>query len=288
MSYGQIKALATGDPAFLEVAELEDTTARLTRLERAHSQDQAAVYRRRDRLVHDQDRIGATLGALRPLAARVTAADQEWAGHGSRPWQVEISGYLYDNRGDAARALDANLPRYQTSRPLRFPAADIEFAWQPDGYQDPGRLQLVTGDRDPGRAIDLVIDDRTQPGLMGALTRATNLVADLPAKIKRLEHELVRVESQLALAAAAAGTPFAGRDELVAARRRLAHLSAELADRYAPIAEPGNGGRQVDPAPQVGPAGITKDQSSAVFPPGAGPTSGQVHPPPSHSHGLER
>lgn len=43
LSYGEVMALATGDPDFLEAAKLDDQVARLERLSRAHGRDTVAA-----------------------------------------------------------------------------------------------------------------------------------------------------------------------------------------------------------------------------------------------------
>jgi hypothetical protein len=233
LSYGQIKALSTGDPAFLEMADLEDRVERLSRLERAHSQELAALGRRQHHLTEQIQVTSTTLEALRPLAGRVAKCDPE------APWQVQIGGATYKNRAEAARALDRNLPRYGASRPLRFVDAAIEYGWRPGASRDePGRLELLTTPAPGVRPQVVVVEDRSEPGLMGALTRATNQVNGLPAKVNADERKLEEMRSQLAQVEGADRSEFPRRGELVGARHRLSELSAELAERYAPPPDP--------------------------------------------------
>lgn len=69
LSYGQVKALATGDPDFLRGAELEDPLARLERLQRSHHSENAALARRHARLTAAIARTEADITRLRPTAA---------------------------------------------------------------------------------------------------------------------------------------------------------------------------------------------------------------------------
>jgi N12 class adenine-specific DNA methylase len=262
LSYGQIKALSTGDPAFLEQAQLEDTVARLSRLERAHSQEIAALGRRQRLLVQQRGSVSATLAAIKPLAERVAALGD------GRLWRVEVAGRTYDNRGQAARALSVQLPRYGYSRPLRFPDEQIEYGWQPgQGGSEDGRLALVTGDATRGTALTVEIEDRSEAGLMGALTRATNQVRGLPGKVDELRARLEDLGSQLAQLLGADRSDFARHGELIAARQRLAELSVELAARYAPPdpppgIEPSSGVPGTGPMPPkgTGPGGPPKPE----------------------------
>ena len=99
---------------------------RLSRLERAHSQEIAALGRRHRTLVDQATTASGTLAALAPLADRVAQCDPQ------AQWRMEISGATFDNRGEAARALDRHLPRYGVARPLSFVDAKVEYAWGGD------------------------------------------------------------------------------------------------------------------------------------------------------------
>jgi N12 class adenine-specific DNA methylase len=279
LSYGQIKALSTGDPAFLEVADLEDRVGGLSRLERAHSQEMAALVRR-DRSLTERIHVASTtLTAIAPLADRVARCDPEAA------WQVEIGGMAYKNRGDAARALDRNLPRYGASRPLRFVDAKIEYGWRPGADRtEPGRLELLTTPTPGVRPTVVVVDDRSEPGLMGALARATNQVNALPSRVHSIQTQLVDLRSQLAQVQGADRSAFARHDELVGARRRLTELQAELAERYAP-----------PPAPPPATAPGDAPNPDIIMPPGGpifpvdGPhqPGGPLRPAPPAGHGKD-
>ena len=215
------------------MADLDDRIARLSRLERAHSQEIAALARRQRNLTEQIQVTAATLEALRPLAARVARCDPE------APWRVEIAGVEYKNRAEAARALDRHLPRYGASRPLRFVDAAIEYGWRAGTSRDePGRLELLTAPAPGVRPPVVVVDDRSEPGLMGALTRCTNQVEGLPVKVHACEVKLGELRSQMAQVEGANRSEFPRREDLVAARHRLIQLSAELAERYAPPPPP--------------------------------------------------
>ena len=68
MDYGEIKALATGDPRFLQAAKLDSEVKRLDRLSRAHSRDTGSAARRQS---HGEERLAEVTGRidrLEPIA----------------------------------------------------------------------------------------------------------------------------------------------------------------------------------------------------------------------------
>jgi hypothetical protein len=225
----------------------------------------AALGRRHRNLVDQAAGASATVAALAPLAARVVEGDPQ------APWRVEISGTSYDNRGDAARALDRHLPRFGVSRPLRFVDAKVEYAWRPGATRDdPGRLELITSPLLGAGTPVVVVDDRSETGLVGALTRATNQVQGLPAKVEALHTQLGHLRSQIAQVEGADRSDFPHRGELVGARHRLTELSAELAERYAP--------------PEPAPAPPASQPSAVTVMPPGGPIFPRTAPSAARQH----
>lgn len=103
---------------------------------------------------------------------------------------------------------------------------------------------------DLGTSITVPVDRRDHEGLIGALRRVTNQVAEIPwrhdqaaAEVDKLGDELVRVRTRI-------GTPFTHADELRDARRTLAQLHGVLAERYAPPADAPPAGPPVGRAPE--------------------------------------
>ena len=157
LSYGEVKAISTGDPAFIELARLEEAVARLERLQRSHSREQVSLSRRIERLEYRLAHATRAVEAIEPVAPLVAAAQAR-----QHPWQLRIGERTYENRGDAARALApllASLPR-----PVAvFPANGIEIEWRVGRYGERELSPVGLAD------IAVKVDDRSHDGLVGAL-----------------------------------------------------------------------------------------------------------------------
>jgi hypothetical protein len=88
-----------------------------------------------------------------------------------------------------------------------------------------GRLALITTQEGLGADMVLHVDDRSASGLMGVLTRATNQVRGLPAKVDELEKRLEELAAQVVQVEGADRSEFGCHDGLIAARDRLAELA---------------------------------------------------------------
>jgi len=220
LSYAEVKAIATGDPDFLELARLEDTVGRLERTQRGHAREVAASADRRRQLEHRLAWVHGQREALAPAAAAMAAAQER--GHS---WRVEVDGRSFDNRGDAARAL-VPLLGYGDRKVLTFPDAGVEVEWRPKQYGQ-GELVALVGTSD-----GLVkVDDRRHDALVGALTRVTNVVEGLPHRLTALDAEAADVALQIDQTPSDLGE-FPKVAELRETRKRVEVLRRELADRY--------------------------------------------------------
>ncbi|MGH9090844.1 MAG: hypothetical protein ACRDZR_05625, partial [Acidimicrobiales bacterium] len=191
LSYGEVKALSTGDQTFVEVAALEDRIGRLERLQRSHATEQAALARRERTVVGLIGTSAQRRDALAGPAVRVRE-------HADDSWRIEIDGHTFDNQGEAARALGPQLRRYQRPGLLVVPGPDVRVDWvvQTDGS---GFFRLDVG----AASITVPVERRDHDGLMGVLRRVTNQVADIPlrhdqagAEVERLTAELDRVRAK--------------------------------------------------------------------------------------------
>jgi len=221
LSYGEVKAIVTGDPAFLELARLEDTLAGLERLQRSHAREQAGLSRRVERL---EDQLARTRSMIEALAPHAAAVETD---RGTpRPWRVTIGDKTFDNRGDAATAL-APLLGYAPRRVLSFPDSGIEVGWQPGQY---GVAELVA---DVGlRDVAVKVEERSHDALIGALTRITNVVERLPERMGELRARESDISGQLKRSGARVGEAFAKTNEVRETRKHLDELREELTKRY--------------------------------------------------------
>jgi N12 class adenine-specific DNA methylase len=225
LSYGQVKALATGDPDFLRLAELEDQLARLERLQRSHHQEQAALSRREGRLTNRIVEVHADIDHLRPIADGIAPAAA-----GDTETFMATGGTTHTNRGDAARSLQYQLGRFPRSGVVAFPQAGVAADWEPDEANH-GRSGWLTV---PTIGASIAVDDpRSESALVGNLTRLINRLHDIPRHLADLEHQVLPdLTNQLERTTAKAGEPFTRADKLRDTRSEVTALRATLENRY--------------------------------------------------------
>jgi N12 class adenine-specific DNA methylase len=223
LAYGQIKAIATGDPDFLRLATLEDEVARLERLHRSHHQENAGLNRRRRSLADDIYRTEHKIERLRPHADAIRDLQAK-----GQPLHLVMGQQVWDNRAEAAKVLAYKLRRHPIAQVAYIDGTTIQVAWRPDPGGASGCLDLS--------AIYAVVEvtDTRPAALLGDVTRTINRVRDVPEALKQLvDVALPDLRSQLARTESKVDRPFAHGDELHDARSRLAHLRKLLEDRYS-------------------------------------------------------
>jgi hypothetical protein len=221
LSYGEVKAISTGDPNFIELARLEDAVARLERLQRSHAGEQVSIGRRVERLEYRLAHGEREIVELEPFAASIEHAQQD-----DRPWHLMIDGRVFENRAEAATAL-APLLGYPKRPVASFPDYGIDLEWRTT-LLGAHELAAVVGVSD----VAVKVEERHHEALIGALTRITNAVEAIPSRTEERRVELVDLEHQVDRARARIGEPFARLDELHETRRKLTALGADLQNRY--------------------------------------------------------
>jgi N12 class adenine-specific DNA methylase len=224
LAYGQIKAIATGDPDFLTLADLEDKLARLERLQRGHHQEQAALARQQnayeDAVAYTNTRIARLRGPAEIIEAQRAGA----------LLPLRVGGTRYTNRGDAARALGVMLSTNRTARSLMCVEVGESGHWV--GWKPFGDSGGSFGIRDLD--LSVLIDDTEHSTLVGALTRIINGVQAVPDRVRYLEDvALADAQAQLERTRSARGAPFPHSDELRDIRHRVGQLRQALEQRYA-------------------------------------------------------
>jgi N12 class adenine-specific DNA methylase len=238
LSYGQVKALATGDPDFLRLAELDDELARLERLQRSHHQEQAALARREARLGRRVAEVETDIARLRLIAAGIAAT-------GETDTLMTTGPNTYTNRAEVARALRYQLGRFPRSAVVTFPQAGVAADWEPDENERRGGWLTIAA-----IGATVVVDDpRSETKLTGNLTSLINRLHDTPERLNGLEHRaLPDLRRQLDRTTAKAGEHFGRADELRQTRVEVAALREALVERYS---EPEPPTRPVDNADDV-------------------------------------
>ena len=233
LSFAEVKALATGDPLVLEKAGVDADVARLTRLERAHHDDQHRLRRTCDAAVQRAGRAEHRLADLEKVADGV--ADTR----GDR-FRMTIEGRPHDKRVDAGQHLQRVLQRQLDGTPLESSGPKAEI----------GRLGGLTV---TAQAVTM-IEDEVRVAMPDAHIEVTFLAPDLdrsdPASlVTRLERHLQRLPdtmAELRAEAAAArleaqraeariGAPWDRTEELARLRRRQGEIDEQLTAGDLPI-----------------------------------------------------
>jgi N12 class adenine-specific DNA methylase len=197
LSYAEVKAIASGNPAVLTLAEADAELQRLTLLKKNHL-DEQYVARRSVRDLPD------TVAGLSKRLANLTADEQTITAHAADPITIANRRIARD---DVAAALAARLdalpvnPREKTRVPLgvyrglRFGMV-LNPQWSPEVYLEGATTRLETLSR----------DHRGPRAVLNALER---LVRDYPSEADHARQNLAIAEAQLRDYQARLGSPFA-------------------------------------------------------------------------------
>ncbi len=244
MDYGEIKALATGDPRFLQAAKLDSEVKRLDRLSRAHGRDTGSAARRQS---HGEERLAEVTGRidrLEPIASRVEGLDPD------RKFQLRIENGRHqtavENRADAARGLQGHMGRVQPRQVVAtFPQEQIRVLWTPNSQREG---QFTLADVASGAQLGgyVYVEDREDTqALVGAVTRLQNQIDKLPQTVDGLRSEAAELPDQIEAARQTATREFPHGAELASARTQAADLWADLRADYSDTdqEQPGEAGR---------------------------------------------
>jgi N12 class adenine-specific DNA methylase len=232
ISFAEVKALATGDPLLLEKAGIDADAARLTRLERAHHDD--------------QHRLRCTFDIATDRAARGTRRANELEAvlgrigdtRGDR-FTMTVDGQTYTKRMDAGANLKTLLAHRLESTPPKTPTPLVEVAALV-GLTVAAQTSSVIDDE-----VRVVIPDAHVEHIY---TRRDWLTADPSTIVTRLERQLQRLPETLAStradaeaarseasrAAARIGQPWEQTSELARLRRRQQEINEALAATVEP------------------------------------------------------
>ena len=218
LSFGQIKAVATGDEDFLRLAEAEEEVARLERLERSHIRQRATLRVEADAADTRAARLRTLAGESREVVARIAAVAE------GEPWALAIDGEVHDSVFSAAAHL-AKVPIWH-HEPVRVGGCDIgaRLRRSDDGL----RIDAII----PGLSVYVVVNKPGVPGLATALRQFVKELRRLPERVESAEEGAREAEAAALRARAALCADFAHRDELHAARAAVCDLRALLERRY--------------------------------------------------------
>lgn len=220
LSYGTIKALATGNPLIMEKAAVEAELTRLTRLEVAYRSEQGRIGRelRRDRreLAGSEDRL-----------VKLDAALQRRVDTRGDLFSMTINDITYTNRKDAGAALSEKLATFvHASHKVNGPVGVVgglqvmavtDRDWDRIQLRFEG-LSLPPTEVDKGQFIDPSPVLRSLEARLSGLESARDAEARNAEALRRRITQAERIE----------GRTFDHGEALVDARRRVAEIEELL------------------------------------------------------------
>ncbi|WP_232550056.1 helicase-related protein [Propioniciclava soli] len=275
-SFAEAKAIGSGNPKLIQLAEVQADLGRLTRLETAHQRTERGLQATIANGARDLAAMSAEADRLRTAAAATQTTDAFAIGIYLRPVGrgvgTETELVMCTDRARAVNLLNRALPRhYQLHEPrlvARIAGHDVV------AEVGPGRSY---GDRDiTYRLADAATiattvawpraEDHPGGADVGTLTRLENLPGRIVRRLEDIALRGAELDRNVTNARTLHGRPFKHGDALEAARERYRVLSAELADDTSqptweqvpsdalptPSAERGLSGRQA-PAPSTNP-----------------------------------
>ncbi len=234
LSYGEINALAAGDPLLLDKAQFDADLTRLRRLERAHDRSQDGL---RWQVVSMADqRVGternATVLAEVLPRRRSTSADA---------FTMTVGTAVFDKRANAGRGLQ--------QRPAEL-ARDLGYQREviaPIGMLAGLPIEAVATRRSSGieltlrctdvpyTAVELSVDTLRDDSLaVGLVARLENKINALDQRREELQQEAEHVAAEITRAQARIGSAFPHAGDLSAAKLRAADIEARLIEAATP------------------------------------------------------
>jgi hypothetical protein len=225
LSFAEVKALASGNPLILEKAGVDAEVARLSRLRRAHQDDQ---YRLRRALSSAEARV-ATLG--RRIAELEAALARRVDTRGER-FEMTVEGVGHRSRADAGQ----HLLRVMASR-LARPGDDgavgiarlggFDVRVELDGVS---RELLVSLDG-LGDPVAVRVDELLDADPVGLLRRLEHRIQDIDRCLADAAGEQRMASREAERAQDRLGVSFPYHDALRAARRRQHEVNEQLLHR---------------------------------------------------------
>ena len=227
LSFAEVKALATGDPLVLEKAAVDADVARLSRLERAHLDDQHRLRRTVESVTHRAQRAQERVAQLDAVLDRATDT------RGDR-FVMTVDGCSFAKRADAGERLQGLLRRRLDATPPETsgPVANIgtlgglEVTAQAiTTIADEVRLAI------PAAHVEVILsaDDLARSDPAHLVTRLERHLQRLPETIAALQADASAAQAEASRAAARVGVPWDRSDELGDLRCRQKEIEESLA-----------------------------------------------------------
>lgn len=218
LSYAEVKALATGNPAVKEKMALDVDVAKLKLLKANHMNNQ---YRLEDDIARNFPQKIAKLTEIIDSYKTDIAHYQEHKITDPEQFSMEISGKVFTEKKEAGAALLA------VCKDIKAVDATMDIG----NYQGFNmRIQFDSWSKEFILSVKHESVSKVHLGAdaLGNITRINNLLESYPEKMAEAEQRLETVQEQLANAKAEVGKPFPKEEELNQKLERLSELNALL------------------------------------------------------------
>ena len=218
LSYAEVKALATGNPAVKEKMALDVDVAKLKLLKANHMNNQ---YRLEDDIARNFPQQIAKLMEIIDSYKADIAHFSEHKITDPEQFSMEISGKVFTEKKEAGAALLAVCKDIKS----------VDAAMDIGSYQGFNmRIQFDSWSKEFILSVkhESVAKVRLGADALGNITRINNLLESYPEKMAEAEQRLETVQEQLANAKEEVGKPFPKEEELNQKLERLSELNALL------------------------------------------------------------
>lgn len=259
LSYAEVKAISSGNPLLLELADAEQDLQRLTRLERSHATSQRSLTAQLKQATLRVDRIDQVVPQLEAAAQRTRSTK------GDQFSVTFCDGKTFTERAAAAAHLEDMItgrPRW-TNPILSIGGHQVDLVQDRIDYTRQRDRWSIVGAPDVSRDVLWSADQPRTP--LGTITRLENLPEQIGARIERLTIERADCVRTIAEAERLIGRPFKHADSLIAARTRYAAVTdsvGAMAQDSLASASPLGGVFPLPPGRQVVAAGSTGDRAA--------------------------
>ncbi|MEO7572825.1 MAG: helicase-related protein, partial [Acidimicrobiales bacterium] len=235
LSYAEVKALATGNPLIMEKAAVDAEVARLTRLQRAHADEQHRLRK----ALEAEHRHEAS---LRHKATRIELAISQRVDARGDQFRMTVGGRTFDKRVDAGADITAAATKLLEATPLGQTRTSI--AGQLGGFEVEVEATRVIAPEILLRFAGGLVETRW-PAADWADAEPSRIITALERRIARLDDDLAsavagaeRAATEAARAKARLGQPFEHTAALAQSQRRQREVNEVLVPDLA-VAPPG-------------------------------------------------
>ena len=218
LSYAEVKALATGNPAVKEKMALDVDVAKLKLLKASHMNNQ---YRLEDDIARNFPQQIAKLTEIIDSYKADIAHFSEHKITDPEQFSMEISGKVFTEKKEAGVALLAVCKDIKS----------VDAAMDIGSYQGFNmRIQFDSWSKEFILSVkhESVAKVRLGADALGNITRINNLLESYPEKLAEADQRLETVQEQMANAKEEVGKPFPKEEELNQKLERLSELNALL------------------------------------------------------------